>query len=108
MRIRTVRPAALAVLALALASFAGCDKHLSVNHTYDLKPGDVRSSDFDAFPNDITATVEFTSTAADVTASLFRKSDLPDLKQIDLGKALEKRTGKGGTFAPAARNGRMS
>jgi hypothetical protein len=94
-----LRVTALCGMALFATGPIGCGKKIEVDENYtDIKLGDVRATSFQGLPNDITVTVEFTSTKADVTVAVFKAADVPILENASATRAIEKKTGKQGVF----------
>lgn len=94
-----VRAATLCGLAFFAVTPAGCGKKIEVDENYtDIKLGDVRATSFQGLPNDITVTVEFTSTKANVTVAVFKAADVPVLENASATRAIERKTGKEGSF----------
>src|SRR5262249_17828727 len=97
---RITRAAVLFGVVIVLAGLSGCGQKLAIDNNYpDMQVGNIQASSFTAFTHDITVTVEFTSSKADVTVGLFKESDVPDLQRVSATKAIEKQTGKEGTFS---------
>jgi len=103
---QTVRSAAVAGLLLVLVGLTGCGPRFNITKNYtDLDPTQFQGNEVPAFPSDTTIAVEFTSTKADVTVAVFKQSDVPVLENANASKAMEKKTGKEGSFTVAIPKG---
>ncbi|QJW98973.1 hypothetical protein [Frigoriglobus tundricola] len=97
----TVRPL-LALIALGLLSAAGCGPaKLNENKTLTLDAGDAKGLDFPAISNAQTITIDFKSSAGEVSVYLFNEADAKGedgLLTSDPKKALGLKKGKEGSF----------
>lgn len=90
-----------APLAAALFLLAGCGPpKLNETRTYDLAPLEAKALDLPSVSKTQKVTVEFSSTASELTVYLLRDSTgEPDVNAPDQAKVLASKSGKADTFA---------
>jgi hypothetical protein len=97
-----VRLACLTVLAAGSLLLAGCGPaKLDVSKTWKLEPGEARSIDVGVQSKPQTISVEYASSAGEVTVCVFREADCKtddDLIDTPSSKAIASKKGKGETF----------